>query len=102
MKAFESIMAGLNEALEDSKIQNLPRKTITIEPLKKFKPEEIKSIRTSIGMTQKLFASYMGVSFKTIEAWEEGINNPNGSANRLLSMMQMNSNLTKEYPFVRA
>lgn len=96
-----SIMAGLNEAIEDSKNPTLPRTTVTIEPVKNYKPEEIKTIRNSVGMTQKLFASFMGVSFKTIEAWESGTNNPNGSAKRLLSMMEMNANLTKEYPFVR-
>lgn len=101
MSAFESIMEGLNEALEDSKNPTLPRKTVTIEPLKNYKPAEIKSIRLSTGMTQKLFANYMGVSYKTIEAWESGTNNPNGSAKRLLTMMEMNTNLTKEYPFVK-
>ena len=50
--------------------------------------EEIKAIRKSTGMTQKLFAGYLGVSVKTVEAWESGRNHPEGAACRLLSMTQ--------------
>ena len=33
-----------------------------------------------------LFAQYMGVSVKTVEAWEAGRNHPVGAACRLLAM----------------
>ena len=39
-------------------------------------------------MTQKIFADYMGVSPKTVEAWESGINHPVGPACRLLSLLE--------------
>lgn len=39
-------------------------------------------------MTQKVFANYMGVSLKTVEAWENGINHPVGPACRLLSLLE--------------
>ena len=32
---------------------------------------------------------YMGVSAKTVEAWEAGTNRPSGTASRILSMMEM-------------
>ena len=53
-------------------------------------------------MSQKSFASYLGVSEKTVEAWEAGINHPSGAASRILSMMEMDSDFTEKYPFVRA
>ena len=37
-------------------------------------------------MTQAIFAAYMGVSKKTVEAWESGHNHPAGAACRLLSI----------------
>ena len=38
-------------------------------------------------MTQSVFASYMGVSKKTIEAWECGRTHPTGPAFRLLDIL---------------
>ena len=53
-------------------------------------------------MSQKIFASYLGVSDKTVEAWESGTNHPSGAASRLLNMMEMNEKLVEEFPFVTA
>ena len=52
-------------------------------------------------MSQKIFASYLGVSEKTVEAWEAGINTPSGTASRILNMMEMNENLIYDFPFVK-
>jgi len=42
----------------------------------------------------------MGVSIKTVEAWEAGTNHPSGSASRLLHMMELDNELTEKYPFI--
>ncbi len=99
---YESIMSGLAEAIEDAQSTNkkLKRNTVTIVPVKEYSAKEVKSIRKSTGMSQKLFASYMGVSDKTVEAWEAGKNHPSGAASRILNMMEMNSDLTTMFPFV--
>ena len=99
---YNSIMEGLNEAIEDAKGQTkLKRHKVIVEPVKNYDASEIKKIRNATGMSQKSFASYMGVSDKTVEAWEAGRNHPSGTASRLLSMMEMDADLTKKYPFVR-
>jgi putative transcriptional regulator len=99
---YESIMTGLNEALEDAKSEKpiLKRHKVTVEPVKVYGAEEVKRIRNSTGMSQKTFASYMGVSDKTVEAWESGTNHPSGAASRLLSMMEMDEDLVIKFPFV--
>ena len=99
---YESIMTGLNEALEDAKSEKpiLKRHKVTVEPVKVYGAEEVKRIRNSTGMSQKTFASYMGVSDKTVEAWEAGTNHPSGAASRLLSMMEMDEDLVIKFPFV--
>ena len=51
-------------------------------------------------MSQRTFASYMGVSDKTVEAWESGRNIPNGPASRILSMLQADPNLPERYHIV--
>ena len=89
MSLFDEIKEGLNEAIEYEK-GNLKAKTTTlsIEPVSVFTSGEIRSIRNSTGLTQNLFAKYMGVSVKTVEAWEAGRNHPDGTACRLLSLTQ--------------
>lgn len=100
---YESIVAGLTEAIEDAQCteKKLKRRIVTIVPVKEYTASEIQTIRKSTGLSQKLFAGYMGVSDKTVEAWESGKNRPSGAASRLLAMMEMNSELTKEFPFVQ-
>ena len=99
---FDSILSGLNEALEDAKKETpaLKRHRNTIIPLKVYEANDIKKIRTSTGLSQKYFASYMGVSIKTVEAWEASINQPSGSSSRLLHMMELDNELIEIYPFV--
>ena len=99
---YESIITGLTEAVEDAQSieKKLKRNTVTIVPVKEFHAEDVKKIRKETGFSQRLFAGYLGVSIKTVEAWEAGINQPSGAASRLLSMLEMNRNLIIEYPFV--
>jgi len=101
-RAFDSIMAGLTEAVADAKSNKplLKRNTVTIAPVKAYSAEEVKQIRHSTGMSQGVFAGYMGVSVKTVEAWETGTNQPSGAASRLLNMMEMDKDLIVRFPFV--
>lgn len=48
-----------------------------------------------------MFASYIGVSDKTVEVWEAGTNHPSGAASCILSMMDMNDKLVEQFPFVK-
>ena len=102
-EVYESIMSGLSESVEDAKSEGtkLNRRIVTVIPVKKYQANEIQEIRKGTGMSQRVFADYMGVSCKTIEAWESGKNCPSGAASRLLNMMEMDENLTKEFPFVQ-
>jgi putative transcriptional regulator len=59
-----------------------------IDPVKKYSNDEIKAIRNKAGMTQAVFANYMGVSKKTVEAWELGRTHPTGPAYRLLDILE--------------
>lgn len=87
MSVFDEIKLGLNEAIEYEK-GNLKAntKTLTIVQIERFTASEIKDIRKNTGMTQVLFAKYLGVSLKTVEAWESGRNQPSGTACRMLSI----------------
>ena len=96
MSLFEDIKEGLNEAIEYEK-GNLKAniRTLSIKPLEEFSANEIKNIRHKTGMTQVLFANYLGVSLKTVEAWEAGRNHSNGAACRLLSITKKDPQFPK-------
>lgn len=100
---YDSIMAGLTEAIDDAKGEGkeLKKRVVSIEPVKTYSANEIKDIRKRTGLSQKLFASYMGVSAKAVEAWEAGTNHPSGAASRILNMMEMDDNLINKFPFVQ-
>ena len=57
-------------------------------PMRRHTAEEVLGIRKTCGMTQAAFARMMGVSRKTIESWEQGVNTPGSAAARLLDLIE--------------
>ena len=85
---FDDLKQGLEEAVAYEKGNGKAGvKTYMIMPIKRYSNKEIRDIRMRAGMTQSVFASYMGVSKKTIEAWECGRTHPTGPAFRLLDIL---------------
>ncbi|MDR0915906.1 MAG: helix-turn-helix domain-containing protein [Oscillospiraceae bacterium] len=96
---YDSISQGLREALDHAQGKRTLRtaRLSTVAPPREFKAEEIKSIRNTLGMTQAFFADFMGVSPKTVEAWESGRNIPEGPARRILSVVQVDPAFPERY-----
>ncbi len=101
MNVYDSIMTGLTEAVtyEQGK-GKAKRVSLTVEPLPEFEASEIREIRVRTGFTQAIFAAILGVSPKTVEAWEAGTNHPAGSAKRMLSLMRSDPELIEKYHLV--
>lgn len=97
MSVFDKIQTGLQEAIahERGELETKTRK-LTIQPLPHYDASEIKRIRINAGMTQGVFAAFMGVSVKTVEAWEAGRNQPIGSACRLLDLTRTDPNFPEK------
>ena len=88
---FEDLKEGLQEAIDYEREKgSAKRTTYVIDPVKKYSNVDIKRIRNRAGMTQAVFADYLGVSPKTVEAWELGRTHPTGPANRLLDILAQN------------
>lgn len=101
MKVYDGIMQGLEEAIAYNEGTIKARtQTMSISPVPDFKATEIKNIRNELGMTQVLFAGFMGVSTKTVEAWEAGRNMPDGPARRILSMLKADPSLPQKYNII--
>ena len=49
--------------------------------------ESIRSLRDSLGMTQKQMSEELGTRQQTISEWETGMYRPRGGMNRLLTLV---------------
>ena len=69
-------------------IQVMNKKTIyRFLPMRRYSADEVKHTRQTCDMTQRAFADVFGISVKTLEAWEQGINTPGSAAARLLDLI---------------
>ena len=94
---FNNLMIALNQAIDHEKNNlTLNNKKVVISDLPNYEKEKIRSLRIKLGLTQKIFALVMGVSRKTVEAWESGKNIPQGPALRLLKMFDEDPELIKK------
>ncbi|MBQ4481818.1 MAG: helix-turn-helix domain-containing protein [Lachnospiraceae bacterium] len=86
---FDDLCTGLQQAIDYERGTGKAKtRTLMIAPVKKYSNDEIKAIRNRAGMTQTVFANYMGVSKKTVEAWELGRTHLTGPAYRLLDILE--------------
>ena len=95
---LKNLSEGLQEAVDYEVGQGSAREeTYIIEPVREFTGAEIRKIRMDAGMTQAIFAYYMGVSKKTVEAWEGGRTHPTGPVFRLLAILAAKNLQSKNY-----
>ncbi|MCZ8537271.1 type II toxin-antitoxin system MqsA family antitoxin [Paenisporosarcina quisquiliarum] len=101
---FNDIMKGLKQAEAYSKGDEKAArvKKYKITAINDYNEDTIKKIRSTLHLSQRAFAEVMGVSTKTIEAWERGINKPSGSSSRLLQIFEENPSALKEYHLVES
>lgn len=99
MSIFDSVSKGLNEAIdyERGNTNGVRRRVVTVIPVPQYKGIEIKRIREGLKITQASFAELMGVSIKTVEAWETGRNIPQGPAQRMLDLLKNESDIVSKY-----
>lgn len=97
-KAFDEIMQGLHEAFqyEEGKLKARSRK-VTIIPVAKLSAKQIKALRLSLKLSQSAFASVLGVSKKSVEAWEAGRNIPGGPAMRMMDYLKSNPDFINHF-----
>lgn len=89
---FHDIMDSLNELKEaaEGKETGVVVHKYVIKEVEPFTPQQIKQVRLDSNMTQKAFAACLGVTSKSVEAWEGGRSRPDGAARRLLGLMRDN------------
>jgi len=62
-----------------------------------FNNDDFKQIRQKTGLNQVMFAGSLGISPKTVEAWETGRNKPEGASHRLLEIVRNDPGFLKQF-----
>ena len=78
-------MDGLQEALAYEKGQAAAE---TFARKRSLPNVNVAEIRLALSMTQRAFAELLGVSRRTVEAWEAGKSTPTPTAKKLMYLIQ--------------
>jgi putative transcriptional regulator len=92
MKAHDSIMQGLNEALAFAQGKETGAKVHHVE----VPTVDVAAIRARTGLSQSAFARSIGVAKGTLLNWEHGRRRPTGPAQVLLAMIDKKPFLVAE------
>ena len=93
-EAFNKIMKGLEEVKANKEGKILLKTTkVVVEPVPKWEAQTVRALRQELKASQAIFGVVLGVSKKTVEAWEAGKNVPNGSASRLMEVINNEKDL---------
>jgi putative transcriptional regulator len=57
---------------------------------KPYSPRLVKTTRDTLGVSQAIFAQFLGVSASAVQDWEQGAKRPHGSARRLMDEIRDN------------
>jgi len=72
------------------------RSTVYKIPVPEYKANDVVRVRSKLNLSQRGFANVLGVSSRTVEAWEGGRNEPNGAARHLIYLIEKDGNLVND------
>ena len=93
---YESLMAGPEEAAAFA-AGDTSKCTVTVrevpDPVPVYKAEDVARMRKALNLSRRRLAYALGVSPRTVEAWEAGKNEPSGAARHLLYLFETDNSL---------
>ena len=87
---FSGIVSGLEEALA---FEKGTAKAATIARKRSLPDVNVAATRKALQLSQKAFASILGVSPRTVEAWEAGRSTPTPTAKKLIFLIDQDHTL---------
>lgn len=90
---FSNMEEGLEAALAHHRGEDVPGLLVHERTLPDVDAAEI---RKSLSLTQRAFATILGVSYRTVEAWESGRSNPTPTARKLMYLIQEDHSLVQK------
>ena len=88
------LVQGLEEfasALESRSLKSMSVRTVVLdlEPTS-YDSDLVRRTRKELGLSQSLFAKFLGVSTSTVQSWEQGDKHPQGIACRFMDEIRYN------------
>jgi len=107
MNIFDEALKSLQEAIEyeqghSNKGRSVVRELKPVTPLKDYTGDDVRRIRSTFNYTQPYLASLLGVSLKCVQSWEYNKSKPNGSARRLISIIEKGEHFLEEAEIIRS
>ena len=94
---FNELEQSLKEAVAFEKgDKTRTRVTVCELPVPKYKAADVVRVRSALRLSQRSLALALGVSPRTVEAWEVGRNEPSGAARNLLYLIEHNTALVDQ------
>lgn len=94
---FSSLKAGLEDALAYQRGEEVPGLVVHERTLPDVDAAEV---RKDLSLTQRAFAAILGVSCRTVEAWESGRSNPTPTARKLMYLIQEDHSLVQKLKLI--
>ena len=88
-KEMNAFCEDLLESAKQMKEKKAARKTVVVV-------SDITRARNKVNMSQPAFAELMGVSVRTLQAWEQGKRNPSGAAKTLLRVAETHPEILRK------
>ena len=95
---YESLMAGLEDAvayIEGDKSRGREVVREIPDPVPEYRAADVVRARKALNLSQRRLAYALGVSPRTVEAWESGKNEPSGAARHLLYLFETDHSLVE-------
>lgn len=89
-KLFADLMESMGEALEHARGKRQLRTTVLPLPPEPLSARHVRQLRRRLSASQSVFARWLNVSTKLVQAWEGGQRAPDGPALLLLRLMERN------------
>ena len=83
-------LAGFRDALRDRiplGTKYTVRQVVAVDPPPPITPAKVREIRESLGLSQPVFADFLGTATSTVRSWEQGQKRPSPMARRFLGLI---------------
>lgn len=97
-KYFNELMTSLEDAAAFAQGDASRAKVVEVEiddPVPEYRAADVARTRMDLKLSQRALASVLGVSTRTVEAWEAGRNVPSGAARHLLFLLDSDHSLVQ-------
>ena len=95
IKGLEDFAAALVRGEDVTKTYTCRKVLLDLQPIQ-YSPDMVREVRATVGVSQSLFAQYIGVSLSNLQKWERGERKPSRMACRFMDELMSDPKRAKE------